>query len=295
MQGAGFVCHYILDCLATQALKVSRPVLEKPEIKMDDAIKADIIENTNEIILEKVEEEQYGTLFNSDDDLNDSDDDDDEMDVVSQLNLRESRKLRDLSATKTKNEPANKNGLLIGEMWKMEMERAQPRLKIVVKTDMKDWSSRWEQMKLCRENIEALSDDTQSQLMKIKQDVSYAMDKIESREKHLNNDLRQLIDEYKTISTEHTQITAQSETVKNEIDELEKQFDRINHEYETIKVQMEQRGATMSDGSPFINLKKSIARIKEEIIQMSLEISVMQHSIDRDIIKENALFTLIRV
>lgn len=155
MQGAGFVCHYILDCLATQALKVSRPVLEKPEIKMDDAIKTEVIENTNEIILEKVEEEQYA-LFNSDDDLNDSDDDDDEMDVVSQLNLREARKLRDFSA-KAKDEPANKNGLMNGEMWKMEMERAQPRLKIVVKTDMKDWSSRWEQMKLCRENIEAVN------------------------------------------------------------------------------------------------------------------------------------------
>lgn len=131
--------------------------------------------------------------------------------------------------------------------------------------------------------------------MKIQQDISYAMDKIESREKHLNNDLRHLIDEYKTISTEQTQITARSATTKTEIAELEKQYDRINHEYETIKVQMEQRGATMSDGSPFINLKKSIARIKEEIIQMTLEISVMQHSIDRDIIKENALFTLIRV
>lgn len=144
-------------------------------------------------------------------------------------------------------------------------------------------------------DILQLSDDTQSQLMKIKHDVSYAMDKIESREKHLNNDLRQLIDEYKTITTEHTHITAQSETTKTEIGELEKQFDRINHEYETIKAQMEQRGATMSDGSPFINLKKSIARIREEIIQMTLEISVMQHSIDRDIIKENAMFTFIRV
>lgn len=121
------------------------------------------------------------------------------------------------------------------------------------------------------------------------------MDKIESREKHLNNDLRNLIEEYKTISTEHTQITARSQTTKTEVIELEKEYDRVNHEYETIKVQMEQRGATMSDGSPFINLKKSIARIKEEIIQMALEISVMQHSIDRDIIKENALFTLIRV
>lgn len=154
MQGAGFVCHFILDSLATQALKVSRPILDKPEIKIEDSIKTEIAENNNEIILEKVEEEQY-TLFHSDDDLNASDDEEDEMDVVNQLNLREARKLRDFSAKPT-DEPNDKTGMLSGEMWKMEMERAMPRLKIVVKNDLKDWSSRWEQMKVCQENIEAV-------------------------------------------------------------------------------------------------------------------------------------------
>lgn len=149
MQGAGFICFYILDCLATQALKVNRPNLEKPEIKAQDSIKAEIVENNNEIILEKVEEEQYA-MFNSDDDLDD--DDDDEIDIAGQLNLRETSKIRDLSA-KNRDESKEKTNLLSGEMWKMEMERALPRLKIVVKTDLKDWHARWEQMKVCRENI----------------------------------------------------------------------------------------------------------------------------------------------
>lgn len=120
------------------------------------------------------------------------------------------------------------------------------------------------------------------------------MDKIESREKHLNNDLRQLIEQYKNISTLQTQQMNQLKQSQSDVVEFERQFDRLNHEYESTKMQMEQRGQTMSDGSPFINLKKSIARIKEEIVQMNLEISVMQHSIDRDIVRENALFSLIK-
>lgn len=120
------------------------------------------------------------------------------------------------------------------------------------------------------------------------------MDKIESREKHLNNDLRMLIEQYKSISTEQGHLQAQLKQTQSDKIESEKLFDRMNHEYESIKMQMEQRGQTMSDGSPFINLKKAIGRIKEEIIQMNLEISVMQHSIDRDIIRENALFSLIK-
>lgn len=137
-----------------------------------------------------------------------------------------------------------------------------------------------------------ISDDTQSQLKKIQHDVTFALEKIESREKHLNNDLKPLIERYRTISTEHTQFENQLKQTQDEMADFEKQFDRTNHEYETIKLQMEQRSATMNDGIPLTNLKKAIARIKEEIIQMKLEISVMQHSIDRDIIRENALFSL---
>lgn len=120
------------------------------------------------------------------------------------------------------------------------------------------------------------------------------MDKIESREKHLNQDLRQMIEQYKNISSEQVNQQQQLKQTQTEVADFEKQFDRLNHEYEMTKMQMEQRGQTMSDGSPFINLKKAIARVKEEIIQMNLEISVMQHSIDRDIIRENAMFSLIK-
>lgn len=150
MQGAGFVCYYILDCLATHALKITRPNLGRPQLKTDDDIKAEVVENNNEIILEKVDEEQYAL---SDDDFDD--DDDDEIDIAGRLNLRENMKIRDLSAT-NKDDSTEKASLLTGEMWKMEMERALPRLKIVVKTDLKDWRARWDQMKVCRENINSV-------------------------------------------------------------------------------------------------------------------------------------------
>lgn len=151
MQGAGFVCYYVLDCLATQALKVNRPHLGRPEIKADEDIKPEIMENTSEIILEKVEEEQ-NALFNSDEDMND--DDDDEIDIGNRLNMKDNSKMRDLSAS---HGGKNENGSqLTGEMWKMEIERALPQLKIVVKPDLKDWRARWEQMKQCREQINSV-------------------------------------------------------------------------------------------------------------------------------------------
>lgn len=71
MQGAGFVCVYVMDCLATQAIKVNHPHLLRPEIKTEEDVAADIVSNENEIILEKVEEEQMA--MHSEDDDSDAD------------------------------------------------------------------------------------------------------------------------------------------------------------------------------------------------------------------------------
>lgn len=71
MQGAGFICVWILDSLATQAVKVNVPQLLRPEINSEEDVTVEMITNENEIILEKVEEEQNAIQSeDSDDDTN---------------------------------------------------------------------------------------------------------------------------------------------------------------------------------------------------------------------------------
>lgn len=145
MQGAGFVCYYILDALANHAIKLNLPRLARPEIKEEDDIQPEALENTNEIILENFDDEQY---FLSDDEINESN---------GIGGLAKGKSLRDLSAEDRKRNV--KNGLLTGDLWKLEVERALPQLKIVVRPDMKEWRTRWEQMKQCLEQIDSVSFD----------------------------------------------------------------------------------------------------------------------------------------
>lgn len=67
MQGAGFVCVYVLDSLATQALKVTKASLEKPEIAVEEDVVAELATDENEVILEKVEEEQMAQMSDDSD------------------------------------------------------------------------------------------------------------------------------------------------------------------------------------------------------------------------------------
>lgn len=114
MQGAGFICWFVLDSLATQALKVNRPHLSRPEIQEEEDIQTEIIENTNELILEKVEEEQNG-LFNSDDDFDADDDENDDNDFGA-LTMKDERRMRDVLSTKS--EKSEQNSLLNTEQWR---------------------------------------------------------------------------------------------------------------------------------------------------------------------------------
>lgn len=174
--------------------------------------------------------------------------------------------------------------------FRLELERVLPQLKVVVKTDPRDWRAHWEQMKGLRTNISVASEETVSQLARLQTDITIAMEKIESREKHLNNDLADLIQRYKVVAVEWSQTREAIREADAEKVSLSQRLDRTVHELETVKAQMEARGNTMTDGSPLINIKKGIARMKEEIVDMELDIGVMKHSVDQDIMKQNALY-----
>lgn len=77
------------------------------------------------------------------------------------------------------------------------------------------------------------------------------MEKIDSREKHLNNDLKNLIQQYRTVSLEVLQIN--NSIKENDVEKSSKEQELMNiiNELETVKIQMEQRGNTMTDGSMF--------------------------------------------
>ena len=42
---------------------------------------------------------------------------------------------------------------------------------------------------------------------------------------------------------------------------------------------MEERGTSMTDGSPLVNIRKSLAKVKSEILGMDVRIGVLEHAL----------------
>ena len=54
---------------------------------------------------------------------------------------------------------------------------------------------------------------------------------------------------------------------------------QIMDDIEAVKMEMEERGSSMTDGSPLVNIRKSLARVKTEITAMDVRIGVVEHTL----------------
>lgn len=279
IRGAGPICLMVLDVLSTQACKVAKVAYQKLHIAQEEEFLGDYLEDNAEIILEKLEDEQNAAAPSDDSDM--------ELEThnfrqLNWLNRPQKRSIGDVNLEE-------RNGELDARMtdhqeWRLELERVLPHLKVFVKADARDWRTHISQMEAFRATIDEVSETTQAQLKKLHSEFTFDLEKIESREKHLNNELQPLIQQFKELSIELSSIQYAQNQVQAETEKQTTQLNEVMLEQELKKEEMERRGQIMSDGSSVQQIKKSIAKLKEDIAQLNLEVALLVHAHDQDIV-----------
>lgn len=263
-QGIGEHAVYVLDNLADEALKAQNFQWKKVEIPPDEpGSEPEIEEDDAELILEKVEEEMMAEYDEEDEDVLHVDD-------ITKLYARnnESQKPEDILESKTNREE-----------WQLELERVLPQLKVTIKTDSRDWRSHVNQMKQLRENITTSFIGAKGQLDKLHNDISGTLDKIKTRESYLNRQLEPVLQEYQALQEELTKIQENYRDVSGGVTERTRTFNKLTEELDQVKREMEERGSSMTDGTPLINIKKSIGRMRGEISEMNVRIGLLEYSL----------------
>lgn len=65
------------------------------------------------------------------------------------------------------------------------------------------------------------------------------------------------------------------------IAERSKALAQLSEEVERVKQEMEQRGSSMTDGSPVVHIKQAIQRLKAENVAMEIRTGVLEHTLLR--------------
>ena len=58
-----------------------------------------------------------------------------------------------------------------------------------------------------------------------------------------------------------------------------RQLADIADDLEAVKAEMDERGSSMTDGTPLVNIRKSLARMKQEVVTMDVRVGVVQHTL----------------
>lgn len=140
--------------------------------------------------------------------------------------------------------------------WHLELERVLPQLKVFVKADARDWRTHISQMETLKTNILENSDTAEAQLKKLHSEFTFDLEKIESREKHLNNELKPLIQQFKELSIELSSIQYAQNQLQEDMEKQTAELNEVMMEQELKKEEMERRGQAMSDGSEYGKVKR---------------------------------------
>ncbi|NXU27861.1 IFT57 protein, partial [Thalassarche chlororhynchos] len=149
--------------------------------------------------------------------------------------------------------------------WNLEVERVLPQLKVTVRTDNK----------VCENGFACVHMVIKGYLDKLHNEISRTLEKINSREKYINNQLEHLVQEYRS---------AQALLKKNI-------YFKITEVLERVKQETEEKGSSMTDGAPLVKIKQALTKLKQETIQMDIQIGVMEHTLLQSKLKEKSNMT----
>ncbi|GAB1600686.1 intraflagellar transport protein 57 homolog [Argonauta hians] len=268
-QGCGEHCIYVLNRLADELLKRKnfkwlKPIY--PEEEEDEEII--IMGEDMEVDLNKIEEDDIADEVNAGDDF-----DEEPLMILDNLQPLQESKLKDNS---NKPDSILESQTNIDE-WLLEVQRVTPQLKVLIRTDNKDWRLHLDQMHQHKNSIEVSMEETKSSLQGLQNDIDRSLEKIRSREKYTNKQLDHFLKEYRGFQDQLAEIKERYRQASGGLTDRSRTLAEITEELEKVKSEMEERGSTMTDGAPLVKIKQTLQQLKKECSQMDVRIGVVEH------------------
>ncbi|XP_059828317.1 intraflagellar transport protein 57 homolog isoform X1 [Hypanus sabinus] len=278
-QGYGEQVCYVLDRLAEEALKYTGFNWKRPVYPAEEMEEEALIEDDAELTLSKLEDEMI-------EEAEDYEEGEPFLDL--EVLKAQGQKMEGIECSKP--EEILESTTDIAE-WNLEVERVLPQLKVTIRTDNKDWRVHVDQMHQHKEGIETSLKETKSYLDKLQDEISRTLEKVSSREKYINNQLENLIQDFRTTQAQLSEAKDRYQQGSGGVTERTKLLSEISEELEKVKQDMEEKGSSMTDGAPLVKIKQALTKLKQEITQMDIRIGVVEHTLLQAKLKEKSNMT----
>ncbi|XP_005490469.3 intraflagellar transport protein 57 homolog isoform X1 [Zonotrichia albicollis] len=275
--GCGEQVCYVLDCLAEEALKHTGFSWKRPAYPTEEPEEEEITEDDAELTLSRLEE-----------DIAEEESDNEENYI--DLNVLKAQTYRSNMKDTAKQEEILQSTTDAAE-WNLEVERVLPQLKVTVRTDNKDWRIHVDQMHQHKDGIDSSLKETRGYLDKLHNEISRTLEKINSREKYISNQLEHLIQEYRSAQALLSEAKEKYQEGSGGVTERIRVLSEITEALEKVKQETEEKGSSMTDAAPLVKIKQALTKLRQETIQMDIQIGVMEHTLLQSKLKEKSNMT----
>lgn len=271
--GYGEQVIYLVNKLCDEALKSQMFSWKRPEYVEEEEAEENIVEDDAELTIDKLNDELAEEI---------EEEAEEEENYLDLSGMKQHNFANDFG---TKPESMLESNVDVNE-WKLEIERVLPLLKVHIRADNKDWRNHYEQMQQYSSGISQTLQETQSQLDKLHQEISKTLEKVASREKYINNQLEGKIQDFRAKQDNLAVLKEKYNQSSGGVTELTQRLSQITDELEQVKIQMDERGNNMTDAGPLVRIKQALSKLKQESVEMDLEIGVLEHALLQGKVRE---------
>ncbi|CAD5208097.1 unnamed protein product [Bursaphelenchus xylophilus] len=263
--GSGRQCVEILLALAEAALAANSFQFERmvPIETKDDNEEAD--QQKEEEVMSETDEEEAAIA-------------EDEDDVAE---ITEARPLEIQEDMFQSHEPLQQilHSTTSSNTIKAELDRVLPQLRVTVRASDKHWKMHAEQLAQLQRNLNAYYESVRPFLAQLSGDLKQSVEKISSREKHLNEHLMGVLQEYRAARNSYAENLEKYKEASVGLDQRQQTLQQIGDEIEQIKMQIERQGAENLNGASLVKIQNSITKIERKILEMNVQIAVVEQNL----------------
>ncbi|CAI4226690.1 unnamed protein product [Auanema sp. JU1783] len=176
-------------------------------------------------------------------------------------------------------------------LWKTEVERVTPMLKVVIRQDAKDWRMHLEQISSFQKTIETSIKQTTPQLEKYYVDLQQSLERIDGREKSLNHQMSNVLAKFREAQDRRAEMKEKYKSASGGVTQRTETLQRISDDIEQLKQQIEEQGAKTSDGAPMVKIKQALAKMESDIDRMNVQIGVLEQGLLNAQLRDRVAFT----
>ena len=163
--------------------------------------------------------------------------------------------------------------------WKKELERVAPKLKFKIMAAGKEWKTHLVEAKHHEKKIGNILPNAQAQLTSIQDSIAQSLERIQQKERYMNQQFDNLSREYREMQEKFRDINERYNRSNDNVQELTNSLGIISDQLEEAKARQEERGSSMTDTKPLVRMKDALKALQEEMKQMELKIGVVGYTL----------------